>query len=136
MDDRPLYAAAQGDLAKILNYLDERSPRGALSVKLAIKRTIDTIGQNPDIGLPATRGAIPACRLVDILISFSGRLRRAKCGCFIFALGRGGSGAGETLVTESPSLCQGLNFRVQIGAAVAQAPGRTGTTSFGKARTP
>jgi plasmid stabilization system protein ParE len=33
---------AQGDLAKILNYLDERSPCGALSVRLAIKRTIDT----------------------------------------------------------------------------------------------
>jgi toxin ParE1/3/4 len=41
---------AQGDLAKILNYLDERSPRGALSVRFAIKRTIDTISQNPNIG--------------------------------------------------------------------------------------
>jgi toxin ParE1/3/4 len=49
---------AQGDLAKILNYLDERSPRGALSLKLAIKRTIDTIGQTPEIGHSATRGAI------------------------------------------------------------------------------
>jgi plasmid stabilization system protein ParE len=35
---------AQGDLAKILNFLDARSPRGALSVRVAIKRTIDTIG--------------------------------------------------------------------------------------------
>jgi toxin ParE1/3/4 len=49
---------AQGDLAKILNYLDERSPRGALSVRLAIKRTIDTIGHNPSIGHPTARRAI------------------------------------------------------------------------------
>ncbi len=49
---------AQGDLAKILNYLDERSPRGALSVRLAIKRTIDTISQNPIIGRLAARGVI------------------------------------------------------------------------------
>jgi plasmid stabilization system protein ParE len=41
---------AQDDLANILNYLDRRSPRGALKVKLAIKRTIDTISQNPNIG--------------------------------------------------------------------------------------
>jgi toxin ParE1/3/4 len=49
---------AQGDLAKILNYLDVRSPRGALSVRVAIKRTIDTIGKNPDIGHPTGREAI------------------------------------------------------------------------------
>lgn len=49
---------AQSDLAKILNYLDRRSPRGALSVKLAIRRTIDTIAQNPDIGHFIARGAI------------------------------------------------------------------------------
>jgi toxin ParE1/3/4 len=48
---------AEGDLAKILNYL-ERSPRGALSVRLAIKRTIDTISQNPNIGRVAARGVI------------------------------------------------------------------------------
>ena len=49
---------AQNDLANILNCLDKRSPRGALSVKLAIKRTIDTIGQNPNIGHPTGREAI------------------------------------------------------------------------------
>ena len=43
---------AQGDLARILNYLDARSPRGALRVRLAIKRTIDAIGDNPNIGHP------------------------------------------------------------------------------------
>jgi toxin ParE1/3/4 len=65
---------ARGDLAKILNYLDERSPRGALSVRLAIKRTIDTISRNPNIGRLAARGRNPrACRWVDIRISFSGR---------------------------------------------------------------
>jgi toxin ParE1/3/4 len=41
---------AQGDLTKILNYLDERSPRGALNVRLAIKCTIDTISHKPGIG--------------------------------------------------------------------------------------
>lgn len=49
---------AQGDLAKILNYLDARSPRGALSVRLAIKRTIDTIGKNPNIGRLTRKGAV------------------------------------------------------------------------------
>jgi toxin ParE1/3/4 len=49
---------AQGDLANILNYLDERSPRGALSVELAIKRTIETIGQNPNVGRPMARDGI------------------------------------------------------------------------------
>ena len=49
---------ARGDLAKILNDLDERSPRGALSVRLAIKRTIDTISRNPNIGRLAARGVI------------------------------------------------------------------------------
>ena len=49
---------AQGDLTKILNYLDERSPRGALNVRLAIKRTIDTISHNPSIGHATARRAI------------------------------------------------------------------------------
>jgi len=49
---------AQGDLTKILNYLDERSPRGALSVKLAIKHIIDTISHNPSIGHPTARRTI------------------------------------------------------------------------------
>ena len=49
---------AQYDLAKILVYLDERSPRGARNVKLAIKRAIDTIGENPNIGYATGRGAV------------------------------------------------------------------------------
>ena len=48
---------ARDDLSRILDHLDERSPRGALNVKLAIHRTIETIGQNPKIGRTA-RGAI------------------------------------------------------------------------------
>ncbi len=55
---------AQNDLTNILNYLEKRSPRGALSVRLAIKRTIDAIGDNPNIGhltKRAVRGA-PAGR--------------------------------------------------------------------------
>jgi plasmid stabilization system protein ParE len=49
---------AQNDLAKILNYLDERSPRGAEKVKLAIKRVIDAIGETPHLGHPAGRGSV------------------------------------------------------------------------------
>lgn len=49
---------AQGNLTKILNYLDERSPRGALNVRLAIKRTIDTISHNPSIGHATARRAV------------------------------------------------------------------------------
>ena len=37
-------------MTKILDYLDERSPRGALHVELAIKRTINTISHNPSVG--------------------------------------------------------------------------------------
>jgi plasmid stabilization system protein ParE len=59
---------AQGDLTKILNYLDERSPRGALNVRLAIKRTIDTISHNP---IPPRDERSAVCQSVDILISFS-----------------------------------------------------------------
>jgi plasmid stabilization system protein ParE len=58
---------AQGDLAKILNFLDARSPRGALSVRLAIKRTIDTIGKNPDIGPSCRKAQFVARRSADIL---------------------------------------------------------------------
>jgi plasmid stabilization system protein ParE len=48
---------AYSDLAGILDYIEERSPRGAHKVKLAIKRTIETIGRNPNIGHPTGRGA-------------------------------------------------------------------------------
>jgi toxin ParE1/3/4 len=51
---------ALNDLAEILDYLDERSPRGARSVKLAIQRAIDTIGENPSLGHPTGSGAIRA----------------------------------------------------------------------------
>ncbi len=49
---------AQDDLARVLSYLDARSPRGALSVRLAIKRTIDTIRKNPNIGRLTPKGAV------------------------------------------------------------------------------
>jgi plasmid stabilization system protein ParE len=47
---------AQSDLASILDYIEERSPRGAHKVKVAIKRTIETIEQNPNLGHPTGRG--------------------------------------------------------------------------------
>ncbi len=49
---------AQNDLTKILDYLDERSPRGALSVKQAIKRAVEAIGENPGVGRPTGKGEI------------------------------------------------------------------------------
>ena len=49
---------AQNDLAKILGYLDARSPRGARNVKLAIKRAIDIVGESPGLGHAAGRGAV------------------------------------------------------------------------------
>jgi plasmid stabilization system protein ParE len=49
---------AEIDLARILDYLDERSPKGALNVKRAIKRTIDAIADNPTIGRSAPRGPV------------------------------------------------------------------------------
>jgi plasmid stabilization system protein ParE len=48
---------ARDDLAKILEYLDERSPGGARNVKLAIERAIGTIAENPGLGHPTGRGA-------------------------------------------------------------------------------
>jgi plasmid stabilization system protein ParE len=48
---------ARDDLAKILECLDERSPRGARNVKLAIKPAIDTIEQHPNVGHATGRGA-------------------------------------------------------------------------------
>jgi plasmid stabilization system protein ParE len=59
----------QGDLTKILNYLDERSPRGALNVRLAIERTIDTISRNPSIGHATARRAIPRYASRSISVS-------------------------------------------------------------------
>jgi toxin ParE1/3/4 len=60
---------AQGDLTKILDYLDERSPRGALNVRLAVKRTIDTISRNPSIGHATARRAIPRYASRSISVS-------------------------------------------------------------------
>jgi plasmid stabilization system protein ParE len=41
---------ARGDLAWILDYIDERSPRGARNVKRAIQKTIQLIGDFPESG--------------------------------------------------------------------------------------
>jgi toxin ParE1/3/4 len=49
---------ALSDLSRILDYLDERSPCGALNVKLAIRRAVDAIGENPGIGRPTGRGGM------------------------------------------------------------------------------
>lgn len=41
---------ARDDLAAILNYLDERSPQGAQSVKRILHKTIEIIGEFPASG--------------------------------------------------------------------------------------
>lgn len=44
---------AEQDLARILDYIDQRSPSGARNVKIAIRTTVALIGQYPDVGRPA-----------------------------------------------------------------------------------
>jgi toxin ParE1/3/4 len=41
---------ARGDLRLILEYIDERNPRGAENVKRAIRKTIELIGEYPEGG--------------------------------------------------------------------------------------
>ncbi len=41
---------ARSDLESILQYIDERSPQGARSVKRAIQKTIELIGEFPEGG--------------------------------------------------------------------------------------
>jgi hypothetical protein len=48
------------DLSSILDYLDERSSRGALNVKLAIRGAIEAVGKNPDVGRPISARCAPA----------------------------------------------------------------------------
>jgi toxin ParE1/3/4 len=47
---------ARNDLAAILGYIDERSPRGAPSVKNTIRKTIDAIGAYPLLGRSSGEG--------------------------------------------------------------------------------
>jgi plasmid stabilization system protein ParE len=52
-------------LREILDYIDSRSPRGARNVKRAIQKTIDLIGQYPELGGPAgeqTTRVLPVVR--------------------------------------------------------------------------
>jgi toxin ParE1/3/4 len=44
---------ARSDLRLILQYIDERNPRGAQSVKRAIQKTIELIGEFPEGGRQA-----------------------------------------------------------------------------------
>jgi toxin ParE1/3/4 len=41
---------ARDDLAAILQYLDERSPQGAQSVKRTLRKTVELVGQFPHSG--------------------------------------------------------------------------------------
>jgi len=56
---------ARSDLQSILRYIDERSPRGARSVKRAIQKTIELIAEFPEGGRRAGEQAtrvLPAGR--------------------------------------------------------------------------
>jgi toxin ParE1/3/4 len=46
------------DLEAILEYIDERSPRGARQVKRAIRKTIELIAEFPDSGRLAGEEAV------------------------------------------------------------------------------
>jgi toxin ParE1/3/4 len=41
---------ARGDLVAILEFIDERNPRGAHNVKRALQRAIELIGEHPHVG--------------------------------------------------------------------------------------
>ena len=56
---------ARSDLQSILQYIDERSPRGARNVKRSIQKTIELIGEFPEGGRRAGEQAtrvLPAGR--------------------------------------------------------------------------
>jgi plasmid stabilization system protein ParE len=46
---------ARNDLAEILKYIDERSPRGAQNVKRAVRKAIELIGEFSEGGLRPDR---------------------------------------------------------------------------------
>jgi plasmid stabilization system protein ParE len=104
---------AQNDLRNILNDLEKRSPRRARSVKLAIRRTIDTIGQNPKVG----------------------RGRRNLGAAHSTWRADGLAGLKRSVATDLP-LCQGLNFRGSNRLRSGASSARLGKASFGKGGTP
>jgi toxin ParE1/3/4 len=56
---------ARSDLQSILQYIDERSPRGARNIKRAVQKTIELIGEFPEGGRRAGEQAtrvLPAGR--------------------------------------------------------------------------
>lgn len=56
---------ARDDLAAILSYIDERSPRSAQSVKRTIRKTIELVGAYPLAGRASSEGetrVLPAGR--------------------------------------------------------------------------
>jgi plasmid stabilization system protein ParE len=44
---------SRGDLVAILSYLEDRKPQGTRSVKRALKKAIELIGEYPNIGRPS-----------------------------------------------------------------------------------
>ena len=64
---------AASDLARILTYLDRKSPQGSLNVKQAIQHSIETIGQFPERGEPA---GIREVHVIPVRLSLSNLLDR------------------------------------------------------------
>ncbi|THD42738.1 MAG: type II toxin-antitoxin system RelE/ParE family toxin [Bradyrhizobium sp.] len=64
---------ARDDLAKILKFIDERSPQGSRNVKRTIRKTIELIGQFPLAGKDAEESGtrvLPAGRYPYLIYWF------------------------------------------------------------------
>jgi plasmid stabilization system protein ParE len=70
---------ALSDLSRILDYLDERSPREALNVKLAIRRAVEAIGAIQPSDARRAKAERAESRSPAIHISSIGPLKQAKC---------------------------------------------------------
>jgi hypothetical protein len=117
---------ALNDLSRILGYLDERSPRGSLNVKLAIKR--HRRDQRQSRRWTSDRPEHVECRSVAIPISSTGRLRRTKYTWFTFGTERANPGATDPTrdaevakrARRSEPECQAFIFLDESAAALSQ----------------
>jgi plasmid stabilization system protein ParE len=81
---------ARDDLVAILEYLKERSPKGAEHVKRAIARTIELIGQYPESGPRSDEQQSRVLPVGSILTRSTEASKPARHGSFIFVkLGEG-----------------------------------------------
>ena len=93
---------AQSDLVDILDYIEERSPLGAHKLKLAIKRAIETIRENPNVGHPTGRGATRGLPIGRYPYLVYWTVEAGEVGSSIFDMARGSRG-NHIPRTASPS---------------------------------